>query len=127
MIIAKYVAVVLISYLLGSIPFGLIISRRSTGTDLRQVGSGKIGMTNVLRTAGKKAAALALILDIAKGALSVILAGLIFGDNYNHIAQVLAALATHVEVPYCCFLALNFLILEFTDRNIYFPIIIKPI
>jgi glycerol-3-phosphate acyltransferase PlsY len=93
MIVAKYVAVVLISYLLGSIPFGLLISRRSTGTDLRQVGSGKIGMTNVLRTAGKKAAVLSLFLDIAKGALSVILAGLIFGESYHHIAQVLAALA----------------------------------
>lgn len=93
MIIVKYVAVVLIGYLLGSIPFGLLISRRSTGTDLRQVGSGKTGMTNVLRTAGKKAAALALILDIAKGALAVILAGLILGADYHHIAQVLAALA----------------------------------
>ena len=76
-----FVAIVLVGYLLGSIPFGLIISRSRTGTDLRQVGSGKTGMTNVLRTAGKKAAALVLILDMAKGALPVVLAGLIFrGD-----------------------------------------------
>ena len=92
MTVALYVAVVLIGYLIGSIPFGVLISRRSTGTDLRQVGSGKTGMTNVLRTAGKKAAALALILDMAKGVVPVILAGLIFGDDY-YIAQVLAALA----------------------------------
>ena len=92
MIIAKYVAVVLVGYLIGSIPFGVLISRRSTKTDITQVGSGKIGTTNVLRTAGKKAAALALILDIAKGALPVIFARLILGDDYLS-AQVLAALA----------------------------------
>jgi glycerol-3-phosphate acyltransferase PlsY len=91
MIIVMYVVVALIGYLLGSIPFGLLISRRRTGTDIRQVGSGKTGMTNVLRTAGKKAAALALILDIAKGALAVIFAMLIFGSNYEG-AQLLAAL-----------------------------------
>jgi glycerol-3-phosphate acyltransferase PlsY len=93
MIIARYAAVVLIGYLLGSIPFGLLISRRTTGADLREVGSGKIGMTNVLRTSGKKAAALALVLDIAKGAVVVLIAGLIFGNSYHYIAQVVAALS----------------------------------
>ncbi len=95
MIIALYVAVALVGYLLGSIPFGVLISKRSAGADIRQVGSGKTGMTNVLRTAGKKAAALALVLDMAKGALAVIFAGLIFrasGEAYTG-AQVLAALA----------------------------------
>ena len=95
MIIALYVAVALIGYLLGSIPFGVIISKLSTKTDITQVGSGKTGMTNVLRTAGKKAAALALLLDMAKGALAVIFAGLIFGisgEDYPG-AQALAALA----------------------------------
>lgn len=92
---ALYIAVALIGYLLGSIPFGVLISRHSTGTDIRQVGSGKTGMTNVLRTAGKKAAALALVLDMAKGALAVIFAGLIFEKSgyYYPYAQVLAALA----------------------------------
>ena len=92
MTIALYIAVVLIGYLIGSIPFGLIISRVFAKTDIRQVGSGKIGMTNVLRAAGKKAAALALILDMAKGALTVIIAGLILGDGHTG-AQALAALA----------------------------------
>jgi len=95
MIIALYVAVALVGYLLGSIPFGVLISKRSTKTDITQVGSGKIGMTNVLRTAGKKAAALSLLLDMAKGALAVIFAGLIFGtfgEDYLG-AQVLAALS----------------------------------
>lgn len=81
MIIVMYVAVALIGYLLGSIPCGLLIGRKFARTDIRQVGSGKIGMTNVLRTAGKKAAALALILDMAKGALSVVIAGFIFGRS----------------------------------------------
>jgi acyl phosphate:glycerol-3-phosphate acyltransferase len=98
-----YLLVAVIAYLLGSIPFGLIVSRHSTSVDIRQVGSGKMGTTNVLRTAGKKAAVLVLVLDIAKGALAVIIAGLIFGNEYILIgsyalwltpsAQVLAALA----------------------------------
>lgn len=104
MIIAKYIAVVLVGYLLGSVPFGLMISRRSTGTDIRQVGSGKIGTTNVLRTAGKKAAALVLVLDMVKGAVPVILAEIIFEGSHvvwygegllwtTRVAQALAALA----------------------------------
>ena len=101
MIIAKYFAVVLIGYLLGSIPFGLLIGKRSANIDIRQIGSGKTGMTNVLRVAGKKAAALALVLDLLKGTLAVILAGLLFGGEYLATgglwspgsAQVLAALA----------------------------------
>jgi glycerol-3-phosphate acyltransferase PlsY len=92
MIIAKYAAAVLMGYLIGSIPFGLLISLVSTGTDIRQVGSGKTGTTNVLRASGRKAAALALVLDMAKGAVPVLLARLIFGSNYQ-IAQLLAALA----------------------------------
>jgi glycerol-3-phosphate acyltransferase PlsY len=95
MMIAMYFVAVLIGYVLGSIPFGLLISRIRTGTDIRQVGSGKTGMTNVLRTSGKKAAALALVLDMGKGAAAVIIAGLIFetiNQDY-HIAQALAGLA----------------------------------
>ena len=81
MIIALYIAVVLTGYLLGSIPFGLLIGKMLSRKDIRQVGSGKTGATNVLRTAGKKAAALVLILDIAKGALAAYLAGLIFTSS----------------------------------------------
>jgi len=97
-----FIAVVLIGYLLGSIPFGLLIGKKFAKTDITQVGSGKIGMTNVLRTAGKKAAALSLVLDIAKGVLAVTFAGLIFKDKtqtvaavftLNESAKVLAALA----------------------------------
>jgi len=101
MIIAKFAAVVLVGYLLGSIPFGLVVAKLTGKVDVRQYGSGKIGATNVLRAAGGKAAALALILDILKGALAVVVAGLIVGGDYlvvgsfglgALVAQVLAAL-----------------------------------
>ena len=104
MIVAKFVAVVLIGYLLGSIPFGILIGKRSARVDVREVGSGKTGATNVLRAAGKKAAVLVVILDLLKGVLAVIFAGLIFGGEYLAIgssglwsmgtsAEALAALA----------------------------------
>jgi glycerol-3-phosphate acyltransferase PlsY len=93
-------AVMLMGYLLGAIPFGVMISRRFAKKDLLQEGSGKTGMTNVLRTAGKKAAALSLILDIGKGALTVALAGAVFGGkhavnmdilDWKEFAKVMAA------------------------------------
>ncbi len=102
MIIAKFVAVVILGYLLGSIPFGLLVGRRSAKVDVRQYGSGKTGATNVLRTAGKKAAALVVILDVSKGVLAVLFAGLIVRGDYlvvgefglgMLVAQVLAASA----------------------------------
>jgi glycerol-3-phosphate acyltransferase PlsY len=61
-------------YLLGSIPFGLVLARLLGLGDLRQIGSGNIGATNVLRTGSKGAAAATLILDAAKGAVAVLLA-----------------------------------------------------
>jgi glycerol-3-phosphate acyltransferase PlsY len=61
-------------YLLGSIPFGVVIARIASDVDLRRVGSGNIGATNVLRAVGKGAAALTLFGDIGKGALAVGLA-----------------------------------------------------
>ena len=104
MIIAKFIAVAIIGYLLGSIPFGLIVGKLAAKKDIRQVGSGKIGATNVLRAAGKKAALIVLTLDLGKGALAVVSAGIIFAGEYLTVgdtgiwwmgrsAQVLAALA----------------------------------
>jgi len=102
MIIAKFAAVVILGYLLGSIPFGLLIGRRSAKVDVRQYGSGRTGATNVLRAAGKKAAALVVILDVSKGVLAVLFAGLIVRSDYlvvgefglgMLVAQVLAASA----------------------------------
>lgn len=102
MLIAKFILVAFIGYLLGSIPFGLIVSKRKANIDIRQYGSGKIGGTNVLRTMGRKAFLLVAVLDITKGALAVVLAGLIVGQEYMIVgnsglgllfAQVIAALA----------------------------------
>ncbi len=56
MIIVQFVSVIIIGYLLGSIPFGALIGKRAAKVDIRQHGSGKIGATNVLRTVGRKAA-----------------------------------------------------------------------
>ncbi|MFB3816791.1 MAG: glycerol-3-phosphate 1-O-acyltransferase PlsY [Candidatus Methylomirabilales bacterium] len=66
----------LAAYLLGSVPFGILVARRRGGVDLRRVGSGNIGATNVLRAVGKAAAAATLLGDVGKGALAVGLARL---------------------------------------------------
>jgi glycerol-3-phosphate acyltransferase PlsY len=63
-------------YLLGSIPFGLILAKLAGFGDLRQIGSGNIGATNVLRAGGKPLAALTLLLDVAKGTVAVLLGAL---------------------------------------------------
>lgn len=78
----KFLLVILLGYLLGSIPIGVMVSRLAGKGDVRQWGSGKTGATNVLRTVGTKAAALVALLDMGKGALSVFLAGLIMQSDY---------------------------------------------
>lgn len=72
---------VAIAYLLGSIPFGLLVVRLMSGEDVRQSGSGNIGATNVLRTTGVKAGVLTLLLDIAKGFCAVWLASILTGGS----------------------------------------------
>jgi glycerol-3-phosphate acyltransferase PlsY len=113
MMIAKFVAVVILGYLLGSIPVGYLLARRHAKVDVTQYGSGKVGMTNVLRTAGRKSAALVGTLDLIKGVLAVVLAGLIMGRGYlvignfgfgTLVAQVLAALAAVVGHNWSIFL-----------------------
>ena len=102
MIVFQYVAAVIVGYLLGSIPFGLLVAKRAAKVDVREYGSGKTGATNVLRTVGRKAAIIVGGMDIMKGALAVVFAGLIVGKSYlvvgnfglgSLLAQVLAALA----------------------------------
>lgn len=79
-----------LAYLLGSIPFGVVITRMMGLGDLRQIGSGNIGATNVLRTGNKPAAAATLILDAAKGGIAVLIARAMVGED----AAQLAALAS---------------------------------
>ena len=70
---------VALGYLFGSIPFGLVLTRLAGKGDLRQIGSGNIGATNVLRTGSKWLAALTMILDLLKGTAAVLLAQRLFG------------------------------------------------
>jgi len=72
---------VLLAYLAGSIPFGLIVVKLMTGTDVREEGSGNIGATNVLRTTGRAAGILTLLLDAAKGLFAVWLADWLTGGS----------------------------------------------
>lgn len=77
-------------YLIGSIVFGLFIAKVMNLGDLRQIGSGNVGATNVLRTGNRKAAALTLLLDAAKGAVVVLLARLFAGEDGAQIAALFA-------------------------------------
>ena len=79
-------------YLLGSVPFGIVITRALGLGDLRKIGSGNIGATNVLRTGSKKAAALTLLLDGAKGAVAVLLARAIAAEDAAQLAGLAAFL-----------------------------------
>ncbi len=81
-------AAFIVGYLLGSIPFGLILTRFAGTPDLRSIGSGNIGATNVLRTGRKGLAAATLICDMLKGTLAVLIAGYFGGPD----AAMLAAL-----------------------------------
>jgi acyl phosphate:glycerol-3-phosphate acyltransferase len=80
------VAAAVIGYLLGSIPFGLLLTRIAGRGDIRRIGSGNIGATNVLRTGGKGLAALTLLLDLAKGTAAVVIAA-----EWGPEAQLIAA------------------------------------
>ena len=113
MILVKLLSVIILSYLLGSIPFGVLVSKYLAKKDIRQFGSGKIGTNNILRTAGAKAAAVVFTGDFLKGAFSVISANYIFGNDLILVgnfglgtlsAQVLAALAAIVGHNWSIFL-----------------------
>ena len=105
MIIAEFVAVLVIAYLLGSIPCGLIIGKLKRGVDIRECGSGKTGATNVMRTLGTKLGVLTIVLDVVKAGGAVMLAAVIVDGGsgsftiggvsiyWQHVAQVAAGLA----------------------------------
>ncbi len=84
-------AAALLGYLLGSIPFGLLVTRASGAQDPRTIGSGNIGATNVLRTGHKGLAALTLLLDAAKGAVAVGIAGWLWPDPMPPSLQAIIA------------------------------------
>jgi glycerol-3-phosphate acyltransferase PlsY len=84
--------VAVLAYLLGSIPFGIVITRAMGLGDLRAIGSGNIGATNVLRTGNKRAAAATLILDAAKGGVAVLLARAAVGEDAAQLAALMSFL-----------------------------------
>ena len=96
------IGVVVIGYLIGSIPFGLLIVKSKTGKDIRTIESGRTGGTNAVRAAGFGAGLLTAILDILKGAASVWLAQMILPEN--HLIHVLAPLAAILGHNYSVFL-----------------------
>lgn len=86
----------LIAYLLGGVPFGYLLVKIKTGQDVRTLGSGNIGATNVLRATGRWPAILVLLLDIAKGFLAVCFAGVLLGGSPLWMsAAALAVMAGH--------------------------------
>src|SRR5215510_2700874 len=89
-------AVLLIAYLIGAIPFGYLLVKWKTGSDVRTAGSGNIGATNVLRTSGRAAGVATLLLDIAKGYFAVWLAGRLTDQSPLWMsAAALAVMAGH--------------------------------
>jgi glycerol-3-phosphate acyltransferase PlsY len=107
-VIAEFIAVVIIAYLLGSIPFGLIIGKLKKGVDIREYGSGKTGATNLMRVAGTKLGVLTIVLDVIKAGGAVMLAAVIIDSSrggftiggvfvyWQHVARVVAGLAAVV-------------------------------
>ena len=92
---AVYVLVGLVAYLLGSINFAIIFSKKFAGFDVREKGSKNAGTTNVLRTVGKKAAALTLLFDILKGVVAVLFASIaakIWNETDSEVLKYLAGL-----------------------------------
>lgn len=84
---------IVIAYILGSIPFGYLLTRVATGRDVRASGSGNIGATNVLRTAGKKLGIATLALDILKGTLAVVIAQYLTRSDPQESQRMWMALA----------------------------------
>ena len=86
------ILVAVLAYLLGSVPFGLIITRALGLGDLRKIGSGNIGATNVLRTGNKPAALATLLLDAGKGGIAVLIARAMVGNDAAQLAALAAFL-----------------------------------
>ncbi len=91
-----YIIVAIIAYLIGSVNFSVIISKKMAGFDVREKGSGNAGTTNMLRSVGKKAAVITLVCDILKGVVAIlvaILAGVIIKNVNKSLLVQIAALA----------------------------------
>jgi len=94
------VAVVVAAYLIGGIPWGIVVARIVGGPDPRSLGSGRTGGANVLRALGFRAALVAGFLDAAKGSLSVLIAMVVGADPIVQVLAALAAIVGHSRSPY---------------------------
>ena len=100
MIVLEFIGIIILGYLIGAIPFGVIVGRLTRDIDVREYGSGSMGMTNVSRTVGARAGASVLIADVAKGVAAVALAWLIFDSSsatfaWGQVAGGCAAVIGH--------------------------------
>ena len=91
--LVQALCVIMAAYLLGSIPFGMVMARLMGLGNLRDIGSGNIGATNVLRTGNKLAAFLTLVFDAGKGAVAVLVARALFGEAAAQLAGLAAFIA----------------------------------
>ena len=90
---ATYIIIAIIAYVIGSINFSVIISKKMAGFDVREKGSGNAGTTNMLRSVGKKAAAITLLCDILKGVVAILIALLVGNIAKNVDKAVLVQIA----------------------------------
>lgn len=93
-----YIIIAIIAYLIGSINFSILISKKIAGFDVREKGSGNAGTTNVLRSVGKKAAVLTLICDILKGVVSIVIAIIVGKFAKNCSPAILVQIAAIMVV-----------------------------
>jgi len=92
----RSVLILIVAYLIGSIPFGYLIVRTKEGGDIRQTGSGGTGATNVSRRAGKVAGVLTLLLDASKGAAAVLIAQNVSDSEWVKAAAAIAVIVGHI-------------------------------
>ena len=93
--VAQFAVVLPLAYLLGSIPWGYLLLRWQRGMDIREYGSGRTGVANVLRTGGGKVAVLVMLLDLSKGILVVLMARQVIDHQAGEVTAGLAVLAGH--------------------------------
>ncbi|MBO7332306.1 MAG: glycerol-3-phosphate acyltransferase, partial [Alphaproteobacteria bacterium] len=96
--VMDYLYAGLIGYTLGSIPFGLVLTRLAGLGDIRKIGSGNIGATNVLRTGRKDLALLTLICDVGKAGFAALIAEVLFGVNAGLVAGFLGVIGHNFPV-----------------------------
>ena len=92
----RLLVVVIVAYLIGSIPFGYLIVRGKIGADIRQTGSGGTGATNVSRRAGKVAGVVTLVLDALKGGAAVLIAEMLTRNDWMVAAAAVAVIVGHI-------------------------------